>query len=38
MSTKKVKILGKEFTIQEKELVAPKIFEIKAVEKRPFWY
>lgn len=38
MNTKKKIFLGREFIVQDKELIDPKLFEIKAVNKKPKWY
>ena len=38
MNTRKIKILGKNFTVEDKELVDPKLFDIKAIQTKPFWY
>lgn len=34
---KKINFLGIKFVQDEKELVDPKLFEIKAINKRPYW-
>ena len=37
MNVKKNNIFGKEIIIQDKELVAPTIFQIRGIIREPYW-